>query len=76
MEKKQKIQILRNVDGLVRSGEMLIVLGRPGSGCTTFLKTLAGETHGFYLEAETSIHYQGTSRDHDEELPWRGDLSS
>ncbi|TFL05156.1 putative ABC multidrug transporter [Pterulicium gracile] len=58
MEKKQKIQILRNVDGLVRSGEMLIVLGRPGSGCTTFLKTLAGETHGFYLEAETSIHYQ------------------
>jgi hypothetical protein len=25
-----KIQILRNFDGLVRSGEMLVVLGRPG----------------------------------------------
>jgi predicted ABC-type transport system involved in lysophospholipase L1 biosynthesis ATPase subunit len=30
---KQKIQILRDFDGLVRSGEMLVVLGRPGSGC-------------------------------------------
>lgn len=28
--KKTKIQILRNFDGLVRSGEMLVVLGRPG----------------------------------------------
>lgn len=27
---KQKIQILRNFDGLVKTGEMLVVLGRPG----------------------------------------------
>lgn len=27
---QRKIQILRNFDGLVRSGEMLVVLGRPG----------------------------------------------
>jgi hypothetical protein len=27
---KQKIQILRNFDGLIQSGEMLVVLGRPG----------------------------------------------
>ena len=27
---KQKIQILRDFDGLVKSGEMLVVLGRPG----------------------------------------------
>ena len=27
---KQKIQILRNFDGVVKSGEMLVVLGRPG----------------------------------------------
>lgn len=27
---KQKVQILRNFNGLVRSGEMLVVLGRPG----------------------------------------------
>jgi hypothetical protein len=27
---KAKIQILRNFDGLIKSGEMLVVLGRPG----------------------------------------------
>lgn len=27
---KHKIQILRNFDGLIKSGEMLVVLGRPG----------------------------------------------
>jgi hypothetical protein len=27
---KQKVQILNNFNGLVRSGEMLVVLGRPG----------------------------------------------
>lgn len=63
MERKRKIQILRNFDGLIRSGEMLIVLGRPGSGCTTFLKTIAGETHGFHLEPESRIHYQGIPRE-------------
>ena len=26
----QKIQILRNFDGIVKSGELLLVLGRPG----------------------------------------------
>lgn len=35
---QRKIQILENFDGLVRSGEMLVVLGRPGSGCSTLLK--------------------------------------
>lgn len=35
---QRKIQILENFDGLIRSGEMLVVLGRPGSGCSTLLK--------------------------------------
>ena len=47
---KRKIQILRNFEGLVKSGEMLVVLGRPGSGCSTLLKTIAGETSGFYID--------------------------
>lgn len=38
-ERQRKIDILRNFDGLVKSGETLVVLGRPGSGCSTFLKT-------------------------------------
>lgn len=63
MERQRKIQILRNFDGLVKSGEMLVVLGRPGSGCTTLLKVLAGQTHGLHLEPETNIHYQGIPRE-------------
>ncbi|OJJ45647.1 hypothetical protein ASPZODRAFT_98405 [Penicilliopsis zonata CBS 506.65] len=56
---KQKIQILRDFDGLVRSGEMLVVLGRPGSGCSTFLKTLTGEMNGLFLDEKSSINYEG-----------------
>ncbi|KAL4892530.1 ABC-2 type transporter-domain-containing protein [Aspergillus ambiguus] len=56
---KVRIDILRNFEGFVRSGEMLVVLGRPGSGCSTFLKTIAGETHGLWLDHGTDIEYQG-----------------
>ncbi|KAI9054497.1 hypothetical protein LZ554_001655 [Drepanopeziza brunnea f. sp. 'monogermtubi'] len=56
-----KIQILRNFDGLVRSGEMLVVLGRPGSGCSTLLKTISGETDGFIIDDNSYINYQGIS---------------
>ncbi|KAE8143941.1 ABC-2 type transporter-domain-containing protein [Aspergillus pseudotamarii] len=56
---KQKIQILRDFDGLVKSGEMLVVLGRPGSGCSTFLKTLAGEMNGIYMDDKSELNYQG-----------------
>ncbi|KAI0129751.1 ABC-2 type transporter-domain-containing protein [Xylariales sp. AK1849] len=57
--KKRKIDILRNFDGLVRKGEMLVVLGPPGSGCSTFLKTIAGETSGIYVDENSHFNYQG-----------------
>ncbi|KFY50876.1 hypothetical protein V496_09128 [Pseudogymnoascus sp. VKM F-4515 (FW-2607)] len=56
---QRKIQILRDFEGLVRSGEMLVVLGRPGSGCSTMLKTISGETSGFFIDKESTINYQG-----------------
>jgi ATP-binding cassette subfamily G (WHITE) protein 2 (PDR) len=56
---KRKIQILRHFDGIVKSGEMLVVLGRPGSGCSTLLKTIAGETAGFYVDSASQVNYQG-----------------
>ncbi|PSN60936.1 putative multidrug resistance ABC transporter [Corynespora cassiicola Philippines] len=58
-DKGSKINILRDMDGLVEAGEMLVVLGPPGSGCSTFLKTIAGETHGFYIDESSHINYQG-----------------
>lgn len=56
---QNKIDILQNLDGLVHSGEMLAVLGPPGSGCSTLLRTLAGDTHGFVVSPESFINYQG-----------------
>ncbi|KAF8321131.1 putative ABC multidrug transporter [Clavulina sp. PMI_390] len=38
---------LRGFNGVLKSGEMALVVGRPGSGCTTFLKTLANFRDGF-----------------------------
>ncbi|KAL4886550.1 ABC-2 type transporter-domain-containing protein [Aspergillus karnatakaensis] len=53
--------ILRDFNGLVRSGELLIVLGRPGSGCSTFLKSLCGELHGLKLWEDSHIEFGGIS---------------
>ena len=55
---KRKIQILRGFEGLVKSGEMLVVLGRPGSGCSTLLKTMTGEIDGFFIDEGSEINYQ------------------
>ena len=55
----QRIDILRNFDGIVRKGEMLVVLGPPGSGCSTFLKTIAGEMNGIYVDNDSYLNYQG-----------------
>lgn len=62
-KKKRTIDILQGLDGLVKPGEMLVVLGPPGSGCSTFLKTLTGETHGYEVGKESEINYTGISFD-------------
>ncbi|KAL1799987.1 hypothetical protein ACET3X_000329 [Alternaria dauci] len=56
--KSERKQILHSFDGIIRAGELCVVLGRPGSGCSTLLKALTGELHG--LETDDSlIHYNG-----------------
>ncbi|KIW29433.1 uncharacterized protein PV07_05248 [Cladophialophora immunda] len=60
--RSRTVQILKDFEGLVKSGEMLVVLGRPGSGASTFLKSIAGEVHGLYMDAGSDINYQG--------IPW------
>lgn len=55
----QRIKILQDLDGLLLPGEQLCVLGPPGSGCSTLLKTIAGETHGFQVSPESFLNYQG-----------------
>lgn len=56
---KPEKKILRNFNGVVKSGEMLIVLGRPGSGCSTLLKTISGELTGLSMNKDSVVHYNG-----------------
>lgn len=60
-QSQRRIQILQRLEGVVEAGEMLVVLGPPGSGCSTFLKTIAGETYGFHVDNGSSVNYQGMS---------------
>ncbi|KAK1148199.1 Multidrug resistance protein [Aspergillus melleus] len=63
-QKPQRIDILRGLEGVIRSGEMVAVLGPPGSGCSTLLRTIAGDTHGFLINDESVINYQGIRPSH------------
>ncbi|KAK5295317.1 ATP-binding cassette transporter snq2, partial [Cryomyces antarcticus] len=44
--------------GVVRDGEMMLVLGRPGSGCSTFLKAVSNNREG-YAEVTGEVSYGG-----------------
>ncbi|ORY72886.1 pleiotropic drug resistance ABC transporter [Leucosporidium creatinivorum] len=48
--------LLVGFDGCLKPGEMCLVLGRPGSGCTTFLKTIANNRGG-YLAVDGDVSY-------------------
>jgi ABC-type multidrug transport system fused ATPase/permease subunit len=54
-------RILKDFNGLLKKGELLLVLGRPGAGCSTFLKSLCGEHHGLELDENSVIHYNGNA---------------
>ena len=76
---KTRIQILRDFEGLAKSGEMIVVLGRPGrqvmlwrnrenisnkcSGCSTLLKTISGQTDGFYVAEGSYLNFQGIPKE-------------
>ena len=48
--------IIDNSHGCVKPGEMLLVLGRPGSGCTTLLNMIANKRRGF-ANVSGDVHY-------------------
>ncbi|KAH6882879.1 ABC transporter [Alternaria rosae] len=73
-ESRQKPElktILDNSFGSVQPGEMLLVLGRPGSGCTTLLKMLANKRKG-YAQVEGDVHFG--SMDAKEAKQYRGNI--
>ncbi|KAJ2476678.1 ATP-binding cassette transporter snq2, partial [Coemansia sp. RSA 2320] len=63
-------QLLYDISGEVKEGEMLLVLGRPGSGCSTLLRVLGNHrktytringtvSYGGLTPTEVSRHYRG-----------------
>jgi len=52
-------KILQNVNALAKPGEMVLVLGRPGAGCSSFLKVTAGEIDQFAGGTEGEVSYDG-----------------
>ncbi|KAF2139372.1 uncharacterized protein K452DRAFT_275615 [Aplosporella prunicola CBS 121167] len=52
--------ILDNFSGCIKPAEMLLVLGRPGAGCSTFLKVLGNQRFG-YEAIDGDVLYGGTS---------------
>jgi ATP-binding cassette subfamily G (WHITE) protein 2 (SNQ2) len=45
--KPEEATLLDGFSGVCRPGEMVLVLGKPGSGCTTFLKAMANQRFGY-----------------------------
>ncbi|KAF9888262.1 hypothetical protein FE257_008831 [Aspergillus nanangensis] len=65
---KPKRTILKDVSGQVQPGEMLLVLGRPGSGCTSLLRVLSNDRASFdEVVGETNYG----SMDHKAARPYR-----
>ncbi|AOA61172.1 Plasma membrane ATP-binding cassette (ABC) transporter [Komagataella phaffii CBS 7435] len=56
-----RFDILKTMDGLMLPGTVTVVLGRPGAGCSTLLKTIAAHTYGFEVAPESEISYDGLS---------------
>ncbi|KAG0791294.1 hypothetical protein G6F22_006173 [Rhizopus arrhizus] len=54
--------ILNNLTGCCRDGEMLLVLGRPGAGCSSFLKVIAN-MRGSYTKIDGVVSYGGIDPD-------------
>ncbi|CDO77419.1 hypothetical protein BN946_scf184857.g26 [Trametes cinnabarina] len=64
--------ILTGFNGVVRPGEMLLVLGRPGSGCSTLLKALANQRKEYHA-VSGEVWYDSLTPDQIEQH-YRGDV--
>lgn len=72
--KHQQLRTLCNdFSGVVRDGEMMLVLGRPGSGCTTFLKAIANQRGGF-AQVTGDVSYGGISAE-EQNAHYKGEVN-
>ncbi|KXJ96277.1 ABC-2 type transporter-domain-containing protein [Microdochium bolleyi] len=55
----KSLPIIQGFIGVLEKGELLLVLGRPGSGCSTFLKAIVGKLDGLQLGGGSTLLYSG-----------------
>ncbi|OJJ04691.1 hypothetical protein ASPVEDRAFT_807620 [Aspergillus versicolor CBS 583.65] len=65
--------LVHDFTGAVREGEMMLVLGRPGAGCSTFLKAIANDRDAF-AAVEGDISYGGLSAE-EQDRRYRGEVN-
>lgn len=68
----EKRNLIHDFTGVVRDGEMLLVLGRPGSGCSTFLKAVANKRRAF-AGVSGEVSYGGIPAD-EQTKSYRGEV--
>lgn len=67
-------QILHSFTGCLKPGELCLVLGRPNSGCSTFLKVIANQRFGYHrVDGEVSY---GSINAQEMAKRYRGELST
>ena len=71
--RRQIREIIHDFTGIVRDGEMMLVLGRPGSGCSTFLKAIANDRESF-AEVTGDVTYGGISAA-EQKKSYRGEVN-
>lgn len=65
--------LINDFTGCVRDGEMLLVLGRPGAGCSTFLKAVSNNRES-YAAVEGEVSYGGIAADKQKKR-YRGEVN-
>lgn len=60
----KRIDILQDFEGIIEPGETLLVLGPPGSGCSTLLRTLSGRTDGLNITKDSYVNFRGINPKH------------
>ncbi|KAI1076620.1 ABC-2 type transporter-domain-containing protein [Whalleya microplaca] len=71
--KTQTRTLIHDFTGCVRDGEMMLVLGRPGSGCSTFLKAISNN-RGSFAAVEGDVSYGGIPAKKQKEM-YRGEVN-
>ncbi|KAK8045403.1 hypothetical protein PG993_005427 [Apiospora rasikravindrae] len=65
--------LINDFTGCVRDGEMMLVLGRPGAGCSTFLKAISNNRKS-YASVDGDVSYGGISAEKQHKT-YRGEVN-